>query len=703
MDRPTALAHLRDILAELYEDEASARRVAADAGLDARRIAIGQRSLDNWHAILQEALHQRRGAALCEVVYKEYPKHGVLQEACVGFLAVAPPPVPSGPMPKACWPAWLFALALLLAIVWAATQLLPSLSSTSVATLPPSTLTPPAVPTATLTAQSSFTPTLVAPVCPPQRLCVLVARFAPEENETASQFTTKIVQEIRTVLDATATERFAVETASPIRDPEAARRLARAAGALLVVWGQVFTALEQEVRVSVNFQVTDLLGVGEAQTTRPYRVQPLLYDPLAGYCTNCFYLEASQRTNVVAYAVAGLVHYVQQRPRQARHDFLAALYCVGVLDKRAAEQILRLVQPMCTPPTTPWPWDPGLLYYYTGKAYYLEGDYQAAKVYLEQAATHNQDDPAAWIALATLWQEWLDRPAAQEAQAALRRAEEKATGLLGQVEPALRAVVYFERGFARELAANVHGAQEDYQAAAEGLTATDESPYVAWIALARAQRMASDPVAARSTLTDAVALAPELPWAYLELALLDQKERTAAERWLQEAAERAPDEASVAMIRARLCKIWQDYACAGEAYAQALKQRRESGLLYLEVGDFYLPSVSPLPHQNLEQAEIYYQKAAQELRPNDPSAHQRLANALSQRQAYSEAIERYRRVIELVSADAEAATYYCDIGHLQKASGLSADARASFQQCVDLASADELRQKAQQWLADLAD
>jgi tetratricopeptide (TPR) repeat protein len=215
--------------------------------------------------------------------------------------------------------------------------------------------------------------------------------------------------------------------------------------------------------------------------------------------------------------------------------------------------------------------------------------------------------------------------------------------------------------------------------------------------------MAGDRDVTRATLMQAVDLAPDLPWAYLELAQLDQDTRAAAEAALQQAAAWAPDEASVDIIQARLCKRWQDYACAAAAYAQALKKRPESGLLYLEVGDFYLPTQPALPHQNLAQAETYYKTAAQDLRPDDPSAHQRLAYTLSQRQAFSEAIQHYQRVIELVYAEAEAATYHCDIGHLQKASGLLAQAKASYQRCSDLTLDDELRKQAEQWLTGLSD
>jgi hypothetical protein len=48
---------LRDVLAQLYPDEASARRIAAQAHLDSTRIHFAPRAVDGWHAILTEAAH----------------------------------------------------------------------------------------------------------------------------------------------------------------------------------------------------------------------------------------------------------------------------------------------------------------------------------------------------------------------------------------------------------------------------------------------------------------------------------------------------------------------------------------------------------------------------------------------------------------------------------------------------------------------
>jgi hypothetical protein len=72
---------LRDALAALYPDEASARRIAAQAGLALGRIAFAASAVNNWHAIIQEAEHSGRMAALHAVVQAEYGADAAWQAA----------------------------------------------------------------------------------------------------------------------------------------------------------------------------------------------------------------------------------------------------------------------------------------------------------------------------------------------------------------------------------------------------------------------------------------------------------------------------------------------------------------------------------------------------------------------------------------------------------------------------------------------
>ncbi len=97
------LADLRDALAELYPDEAAARRVCRDAGLDVRQIAFGPRALDSWTAILDEAQKQAATTELLAVASKEYPKYQPLTDAAAAYVA-APLSPASSPAPAAISP-----------------------------------------------------------------------------------------------------------------------------------------------------------------------------------------------------------------------------------------------------------------------------------------------------------------------------------------------------------------------------------------------------------------------------------------------------------------------------------------------------------------------------------------------------------------------------------------------------------------------
>ena len=77
---------LRDVLAELYGDEASARRIAAQAHLDVGHIAFGPRALDCWHAILTEAVRSGQVAAVIRVALAEYAGNVALLRAALAAL-----------------------------------------------------------------------------------------------------------------------------------------------------------------------------------------------------------------------------------------------------------------------------------------------------------------------------------------------------------------------------------------------------------------------------------------------------------------------------------------------------------------------------------------------------------------------------------------------------------------------------------------
>ena len=85
MKHHEAFAALRNVLAELYSDEVSARRVASDAGLDIRRIAFSTRADNNWTAILTEA--EKRGAVttIVSIAQEEYGLYQPLRAAIEAY------------------------------------------------------------------------------------------------------------------------------------------------------------------------------------------------------------------------------------------------------------------------------------------------------------------------------------------------------------------------------------------------------------------------------------------------------------------------------------------------------------------------------------------------------------------------------------------------------------------------------------------
>lgn len=68
---PTIFAALRNVLARLFSDESSIRRIVDDAGLDQQRIDFGSSAINVWHFVLTEAEKVDRVEALLQVVDSE--------------------------------------------------------------------------------------------------------------------------------------------------------------------------------------------------------------------------------------------------------------------------------------------------------------------------------------------------------------------------------------------------------------------------------------------------------------------------------------------------------------------------------------------------------------------------------------------------------------------------------------------------------
>lgn len=65
---PTFFAGLRNVLAQLFSDEPSIRRIVDDAGLDGRKIDFGSSAINIWHFVLTEAEKVDRVEALFRAV-----------------------------------------------------------------------------------------------------------------------------------------------------------------------------------------------------------------------------------------------------------------------------------------------------------------------------------------------------------------------------------------------------------------------------------------------------------------------------------------------------------------------------------------------------------------------------------------------------------------------------------------------------------
>lgn len=75
------------VLAELYLDSTSARRVAAGAGLNLSQIEFSDRPVNNWRGILEEANKQGRVVEVLDVALKEYDQNAELKRVREAWAA----------------------------------------------------------------------------------------------------------------------------------------------------------------------------------------------------------------------------------------------------------------------------------------------------------------------------------------------------------------------------------------------------------------------------------------------------------------------------------------------------------------------------------------------------------------------------------------------------------------------------------------
>lgn len=74
--------NLHNVLAHLYPDENSIRRIIVDSGLSLSHIALNSSPINNWSAVLTEAEKVNRVGPLLDVVEREYSNNREFRDAC---------------------------------------------------------------------------------------------------------------------------------------------------------------------------------------------------------------------------------------------------------------------------------------------------------------------------------------------------------------------------------------------------------------------------------------------------------------------------------------------------------------------------------------------------------------------------------------------------------------------------------------------
>lgn len=78
-EKKTRFTELRNVLATLYPDPSSARRIVQDAGINLSRLRLKDHAVNNWHEILNEATKQGVTKNLIDTVRQEYGSNRTFQ------------------------------------------------------------------------------------------------------------------------------------------------------------------------------------------------------------------------------------------------------------------------------------------------------------------------------------------------------------------------------------------------------------------------------------------------------------------------------------------------------------------------------------------------------------------------------------------------------------------------------------------------
>lgn len=82
-----ALAKLRNVLAELYDSQASSRRVVDDSGLISQRISFNSSAINNWHNVINEARRQNKIEAIVSVALLDYSNNKALRDSWDTYIS----------------------------------------------------------------------------------------------------------------------------------------------------------------------------------------------------------------------------------------------------------------------------------------------------------------------------------------------------------------------------------------------------------------------------------------------------------------------------------------------------------------------------------------------------------------------------------------------------------------------------------------
>ncbi|MEZ4869934.1 MAG: effector-associated domain EAD1-containing protein [Caldilineaceae bacterium] len=706
---------LRTVLTTLYSDEQSIRRICSDSGVNLGAIIFGAGAINIWHSAWEETKKQNKVDALLEKVREEYPKNEELQKACENYYAdlksnqvkTAPGRQEQTNSRSRSEPSstiqtvdesgstknWLMFLVAFILILAAMVFYLSGLLKVN-----PNVFT--------------SEPALS---CQPSQVCILVAKISPESDRSAQQFSKILYDEIYKALKVSNDPNIDIFQVAALEDPKQVEELAKKEKANLIIWGQVFRDYDKP-RLKIEFKLVDQLGIAESANVRSERVEPFGYKYIDQEieCTSCEFEDihdiAIEHAKIVAYTAVGLANYVQGDPENAYYNFEKALYCAGDASEEIAKKYEQDVK--CSPQKQHEDWNPGLLWYYLGKSFILQGNYKDGIACLTIASNFNSIDPAVLIAIAEAYQQWLSQPTAPIALEYFKRAEERLNELLdSSYPPAQQISLIYDQGIIHELQEDYVSAAQHYQDAVVRLGEDNISSYISQVSLGRMQRKIQSLTKAEQTLYKASQLIKDSFWANLELARLyqDINRPNDADTMLNEAKQWSQD-GSIYITQAEICQqrwhmaqesVEEDYYCAVDAYEQALKLKRFSGWLQSRVGDFYKPTDPPVRGQRWALAEEHY-KEAQRLRSKDPWVHEKYAYVLLNLHKYQEAVNQYQEAVNLFYEDYVATSgFYCAFGKAQEGHGNTTEARKNYEKCQDLAVTAKEKKQADDFLQNL--